>query len=113
MSYDRELEEILKKKAARLQEKAAESGAAAKAEEAEAQRRLILRAALTSEAYDRLYRVRLAHPQLAKLVEDYIINLYVSGALRRKITDEELKGLLAEIYEKYMHRETKIVFRRR
>jgi len=111
MSYDPELEELLKKKAAQLQEKA--ESRAAKAEEAEAQRRLILRAALTSEAYDRLYRVRLAHPQLAKLVEDYVINLYLSGALRRKITDEELKALLAEIYEKYMHRETKIVFKRR
>ncbi len=112
MGYDPELEELLKKKAAQLQEKAAESRAA-KAEEAEAQRRLILRAALTSEAYDRLYRVRLAHPQLAKLVEDYVINLYLSGALRKKITDEELKALLAEIYEKYMHRETRIVFKRR
>ena len=39
-------------------------------------------------------------PEIAALVEEYLVGLYQSGQIRGKITDETLKKLLARIHER-------------
>jgi len=102
---DRELEEIRKRKILELQRRLQEAQAEQKIEEAkaaqeEAIRRTILSRILTTEAKDRLARVRLVKPEIARLVEDYLISLYQTGRIRGKVTDDILKRLLAQLHEK-------------
>ena len=66
----------------------------------EAKRQEILRTILTPEARERLANIRLVRPELAKLVEDHLISLALQGRIVRPITDEELKAILAEVYER-------------
>ncbi len=66
----------------------------------EARRQELLRSILTPEARERLSNLKLVRPDLARAVEDYLISLATQGRLSRRITDEELKSILAEIYEK-------------
>jgi len=66
----------------------------------EARRQEILRHILTPEARERLANIRLVRPEIAKIVEDHLIALATQGRLTRPITDEELKAILAEIYER-------------
>ncbi|MCD6503657.1 MAG: DNA-binding protein [Euryarchaeota archaeon] len=102
---DKELEEIRKRKLLELQKRLQEAQIDQKIEEArEAQeevlRRTILSRILTTEAKDRLARVKLVRPEIARLVEDYLISLYQSGRIRGKVTDETLKKLLAQLHER-------------
>jgi len=66
----------------------------------EARRQEILRTILTPEARERLANIKLVRPEIAKAVEDRLILLAVQGRISRPITDEELKAILSEIYEK-------------
>ncbi len=102
---DKELEEIRKKKLLELQRRLQEAQLEQKIEEAkaaqeEAIRRSILSRILTPEAKDRLARVKLVRPEIAKLVEDYLISLYQAGRIGGKVTDEVLKKLLAQLHER-------------
>ncbi len=67
----------------------------------------IIRMALTSEARQRLTNVRMVKPEIAKTIEEYVIQLVSSGRLKNVIDDEQLKMLLASMTEK-QHREFKI-----
>jgi|Deesub1362A_J573_1020465.scaffolds.fasta_scaffold05361_3 programmed cell death protein 5 len=99
MEEDRELEEIKRRKLQELmrQQAAAEDEERRRAQE-EAQRQAILRQILTPEARERLARVKMAHPQLAVAIENQLIYLAQMGRLAgRKITDEELKAILARM----------------
>jgi len=71
-----------------------------KREEEELRRREILRLILTPEARERLANIRIAHPELAKIVEDHLIALALQGRITRQLTDEELKEILSELYER-------------
>jgi len=66
----------------------------------EARRQEILRLILTPEARERLANIKLVRPEIAKAVEDRLIALAIQGRINRPITDEELKAILSEIYEK-------------
>jgi len=59
----------------------------------------IIRTFLTPEARQRLNNVRIVKPELAEFVENQIVQLALSGKLKRQITDEEMKEILSSIAE--------------
>ena len=60
-----------------------------------AQKEMMLKQALSSEARLRLNNVRMVKPDLAELVENYILNLSVQGKISGQISDEQLKQILS------------------
>jgi len=102
---DEELEKLKRKKMLQLQQSAEEQERAlqeeiAAREEFERQKRAILRAILTSEARDRLARIKLARPEIAESIENQLILLAQAGKIREKITDEQLKIIISKIMPK-------------
>lgn len=63
-------------------------------EEILAQKEMILKQLLSSEARLRLTNVRMVKPDLAALVENYLIGMASQGKIRSQITDEQLKQIL-------------------
>ena len=60
-----------------------------------AQKEIMLKQVLSSDARLRLNNVRMVKPDLADLVENYILNLSVQGKISGQISDEQLKQILA------------------
>ena len=60
-----------------------------------AQKEMMLKQVLSSDARLRLNNVRMVKPALADLVENYILNLSVQGKISGQISDEQLKQILA------------------
>ena len=60
-----------------------------------AQKEIMLRQVLSGDARLRLNNVRMVKPELADLVENYILNLSVQGKISGQISDEQLKQILA------------------
>ena len=60
-----------------------------------AQKEMMLKQALSSDARLRLNNVRMVKPDLADLVENYILNLSVQGKISGQISDDQLKQILA------------------
>ena len=60
-----------------------------------AQKEMMLKQVLSSDARLRLNNVRMVKPDLADLVENYILNLSVQGKISGQISDEQLKKILA------------------
>ena len=60
-----------------------------------AQKDMMLKQVLSSDARLRLNNVRMVKPDLADLVENYILNLSVQGKISGQISDEQLKQILA------------------
>jgi programmed cell death protein 5 len=72
----------------------------ARRREAEAaMRQRVLQVVLDPQARQRLMNIRLVKPELAKAVENYLINAASSGRINRPLTDEELKQLLLRIQQ--------------
>jgi len=109
--YDEELEEIKRRQYEALLRRLEEERRK-KEEEAvrEAQRQAILRRILTSKARERLANVKLVRPDLARAVEDYLINLALTGQLREVIDDDTLKRILLEL-DSRSRRDYKIIIR--
>ena len=63
-------------------------------EEILAQKEIILKQLLSAEARLRLTNVRMVKPDLAALVEDYLIGMASQGKIRSQITDDQLKQIL-------------------
>ena len=59
-----------------------------------AQKEMMLKQVLSSDARLRLNNVRMVKPDLADLVENYILNLSVQGKISGQISDEQLKQIL-------------------
>jgi len=59
-----------------------------------AQKETMLKQVLSSDARLRLNNVRMVKPDLADLVENYILNLSVQGKISGQISDEQLKQIL-------------------
>jgi len=98
---DEELEALLERQYREILRKRAELERLKREREAEELRRAeILRRILTPEARERLANLRLVRPEFARMVEDQLITLALQGRVRTPITDEELKELLAELYER-------------
>ena len=63
-------------------------------EQINAQKENMLKQILSSEARLRLNNVRMVKPELANLVENYIIGLSAQGKAQGQITDDQLKQIL-------------------
>ena len=59
-----------------------------------AQKEMMLKQVLSSDARLRLNNVRMVKPDLADLVENYILNLTTQGKITGQISDEQLKQIL-------------------
>ena len=60
-----------------------------------AQKEMLLKQTLSGDARLRLNNVRMVKPELADLVENYILNLSVQGKISGQISDEQLKQILS------------------
>ncbi|WP_297487311.1 DNA-binding protein [Thermococcus sp.] len=97
-----DIEEIRKKKLMELQKRyleqqKAQEEAIKQEMELEAQLDAIMRRVLSPEARERLGRVKLVRPELARQVELLLTQLYQAGQIREPISDEKLKRILAQI----------------
>ncbi len=64
-----------------------------------AQKEMMLKQVLSSDARLRLNNVRMVKPELADLVENYILNLSVQGKISGQISDEQLKQILSSVQQ--------------
>ncbi|AJC72382.1 DNA-binding protein [Thermococcus guaymasensis DSM 11113] len=97
-----DIEEIRKRKLMELQKRyleqqKAQEEAIKQEMELEAQINAIMRKILTPEARERLGRVKLVKPELARQVELILVQLYQAGQIREPIDDAKLKKILAQI----------------
>lgn len=97
MDEDSELEELRERKRRELEKQAQQEGAdQARKEQAERKKKALLRQVLDSDARERLERIRMARPEKAERIESQLIQLAASGRLQQKLTDEQLKQILAK-----------------
>jgi len=66
----------------------------AKMRQIEEMKKKLLATILSKEAYERLARVRVANQELAGQAELYLLQIYQSGKLEGRITDEQMKEVL-------------------
>ncbi len=95
---DAELEALRRKKLLEYQRRLQEEEMARQQQiQAQLQLRALLRRALEPDAFERIERVKLANPELYAQAVRYVLALYQSGRLHRKIKDSELKALLLKL----------------
>ena len=63
-------------------------------EQANIQKDIMLKQILSSDARVRLNNVKMVKPELANLVENYLIGLATQGRAQGQITDDQLKQIL-------------------
>ena len=64
-----------------------------------AQKEMMLKQVLSSEARLRLNNVRMVKSDLADLVENYILNLTTQGKISGQISDDQLKQILLSVQQ--------------
>jgi len=98
MGDDAELEQIKRRKIEELQrqQQMAEQQEEMKAE-ADMQRQGIMRQLLTSEARERLARMKIARPEFVEQVENQLIMLAQSGQLKEQLDDATLVKILERL----------------
>lgn len=64
-----------------------------------AQKEMILKQLLSPEARLRLNNVKMVKPELAALVENYLIGMASQGRLHSQISDEQLKQILMSVQQ--------------
>lgn len=99
---DDELEELRRRKLQELQRQQGDDESQAAEEQAarqqyEAQKEAILRQILEPEARDRLARVQLARPDVARSLEQQLVALHQQGRIRGLISDDLLKQFLSRL----------------
>ena len=62
-------------------------------------RQRVLMVVLDSQARQRLMNIRMVKPDLAAVVENYLISAASSGRINRPLSDDELKQLLLRIQQ--------------
>ena len=101
---DEELEKLKKKRLQELQQQAELQENLEEQElqkqQFEEQKKQILRSILTTDARERLGRIKIARPEIVESVENQLIMLAQSGQLKNKINDEQLRMLLSKIMPK-------------
>lgn len=104
---DAELEQLRRRKMAELQRsQEAQVMAQEQQHQVDQQRQMIMRQILTPPARDRLANLRMAYPDIARLVEDQLIALVQSGRIQQQVDDNTLKEILRRVAPK--KREIKI-----
>jgi len=71
----------------------------AKDAEINAQKEIILKQILSSEARLRLNNVRMVKPDVANTVENYLISLASQSKIKPPVTDDQLKQILLSIQQ--------------
>ncbi|WP_136718061.1 DNA-binding protein [Halorientalis salina] len=101
---DEELEQLRQEKMEKLREQkqGQQGGAGGEAQEAqrqqaEAQKKALLRQHLTDGARKRLNTVKMSKPQFGEKVEQQVLALAQSGRIQDKIDEEKMKQLLSEL----------------
>ena len=95
---DEELEEIRQQKMEQLKDQAGDEEAVeAQRQQAEAQKKAILRQHLTDGARKRLNTVKMSKPNVGEKVEQQLVALAQSGRIQGKIDEEKMKDLLREL----------------
>ncbi|GAA0673067.1 DNA-binding protein [Natronoarchaeum mannanilyticum] len=98
---DDEIEEIRQKKMEQLKEQQGGEGAQeaqqARQEQADAQKKAILRQNLTDGARKRLNTVKMSKPDFGEQVERQVIALAQSGRVQGQIDEDQMKDLLREL----------------
>ena len=99
---DDRLEELRQKKKEQLKEQqgggeSRQEAMEAQREQAEAQRKAVLRQHLTDGARKRLNTVKMSREQFGEKVEQQLVALAQSGRLQEKIDEEKMKELLKEM----------------
>jgi programmed cell death protein 5 len=98
---EEDLEELREKKMEQLKEQQGGEGqseaAEAQRQQAEAQKKAMLRKALTDGARKRLNTVQMSKPEFGDKVEQQIVALAQSGRLQGKIDEDKMKELLEEM----------------
>jgi programmed cell death protein 5 len=100
---DEDLEKLKKKRLEELQKQQFQDSMdkqEEQREELESQKKMILRSILTTDAKERLGRIKVARPELADSIENQLIMLAQSGRLKNKINDEQLRMLLSKLIPK-------------
>ena len=64
-----------------------------------AQKELILKQILSAEARLRLNNVKMVKPEVASVVENYLINLASQGQVKSPLSDEQLKQILLSLQQ--------------
>jgi programmed cell death protein 5 len=64
-----------------------------------AQKEIILKQLLSSDARLRLNNIKMVKPETASLVENYLINMASQGQLKSQISDEQLKQILKSLQQ--------------
>jgi programmed cell death protein 5 len=97
---DEELEKLREQKREQLKDQMGEEeeeAMEAQRQQAEAQKKAILRQHLTDGARKRLNTVKMSKPQVGEKVEQQVVALAQSGRIQGKIDEEKMKQLLSEI----------------
>ncbi len=97
---DEKLQELREEKLEQLKEQQGEGNseaAEAQRQQAEAQKKAVLRQALTDGARKRLNTVQMSKPEFGEQVEQQIVALAQSGRLQGKIDEDKMKELLQEM----------------
>ena len=68
-------------------------------EQVNAQKEGILKQILSGEARMRLNNIKMVKPDLANLVEQYMIGMASQGKIRSPLTDDQLKQILLSIQQ--------------
>ncbi len=98
---DKELEELRKKRLQDLQQQEEiQEEQENQKQQFEKQKKMILRSILTTEARERLGRIKVARPDVVESIENQLIMLAQSGQFKNKINDEQLRLLLAKLIPK-------------
>jgi programmed cell death protein 5 len=99
VSYDEEdIEEIRRRRALELRRQLAEAQSRANVQqEAEIQKREVLRKILSPEARQRLNRLKMVKPDFATQLELQLIQTAQTGRINIPITDEQLKTILSRL----------------
>lgn len=96
-----DIEELRKKKIRELQQRMQEEKIQEEQRrQIEIQKRSILMEVLTPEARSRLANIKIAKPEFAAQLENLFVQLAQSGQLRQKVTDAQLKQMLAKLSAK-------------
>jgi programmed cell death protein 5 len=97
---DEELEELREQKREQLKEQQGgqdEEAMEAQRQQAEAQKKAVLRQNLTDGARKRLNSVKMSKPDRGEKIEQQIVALAQSGRIQGKIDEEKMKELLQEL----------------